>query len=216
MGYNVLSGSTSVINATVSGAFIGDGSQLDNVKQFELQNEAANLVPFYKTIGSGLGLNASNAFTFNAATTTLTVPALTASAGLNVAAVASGTIANTSSFLAVDSNGNMILTVGGSGGGGGINYSRTVVTGTFTSSVSDTILGVSATASLEIRLASAAVYDNGQYFTVKDEAGNCNTNNITVKSSGSQTIDGQNSIVLESPFAAVTIYSNGVDKFFIY
>ena len=110
----------------------------------------------------------------------------------------------------------MILTVGGSGGGGGINYSRTVVTGTFTSSVGDTILGVSATASLEIRLASAAVYDNGQYFTVKDEAGNCNTNNITVKSSGSQTIDGQNSIVLESPFAAVTIYSNGVDKFFIY
>ena len=215
MGYNVLSGSTSVINATVSGAFIGDGSQLDNVKQFELQNEAANLVPFYKTIGSGLGLNASNAFTFNAATTTLTVPALTASAGLNVGAVASGTIANTSSFLAVDSNGNMILTIGGSGGGG-INYSRTVVTGTFTSSVSDIILAVSATAPLEIRLASAAVYDNGQYFTVKDEAGNCNTHNIIVKSSGSQTIDGQNSIVLESPFAAVNIYSNGVDKFFIY
>ena len=212
MGYNVLSGSTSVINATVSGAFIGDGSQLDNVKQFELQNEAANLVPFYKTIGSGLGLNASAAFTFNAATVTLTVPALTASAGVNIAAVASGTIANTASFLAVDANGNMVLTVGG----GGINYSRTVVTGTFTSSVNDTILGVSASASLEIRLASAALYDNGQYFTVKDEAGNCNTHNITVKTSGSQTIDGQNSIVLESPFAAVNIYSNGVDKFFIY
>jgi hypothetical protein len=34
--------------------------------------------------------------------------------------------------------------------------------------------------------------------------------------SGSETIDGRTSIMLESPFAAVNIYTNGVDKFFIY
>ena len=214
MGYNVLSGSTSVINATVSGAFIGDGSQLENVKQFELQNDSDNRIPFYKTIGSDLGLNASSAFTFNANNNTLTVPALSASAGLNIAGVVSGTIANTSSFLGVDANGNIVLTVGGAGGG--INYSRTFITGNYTSSVTDNIIGVSASGPISIQLPSAATYTDGQYFVIKDEAGNANSHNITIKPSGSQTIDGQTSIILESPFVAVNIYTNGTDKFFIY
>jgi hypothetical protein len=124
-------------------------------------------------------------------------------------------------YLALDSNNNIVLTSstgtgGGGGGGGGISYSRRFVTSHATSSNSDTLIGISASAPLELRLASAAVYENGQYFIVKDEAGNSNTYNIAVKTSGSQTIDGQNSILLESPFAAVTIYSNGTDKFFIY
>ena len=54
------------------------------------------------------------------------------------------------------------------------------------------------------------------YFIIKDEAGNANTYNITIKTSGSQTIDGESAIVLESPYSSVNLYSNGVDKFFIY
>jgi len=103
-----------------------------------------------------------------------------------------------------------------SGSGGGISYSRTQVTTTITASVSSTILGVTASSSVEIRLPSAGDYEAGQYFTVKDESGLANTNNITILASGSQTIDGQASIVLESPYAAVNLYSNGTDKFFIY
>ena len=39
MGYNVLSGSTSVTHQiSVSGSFIGDGALLENVEQFPLQN----------------------------------------------------------------------------------------------------------------------------------------------------------------------------------
>ena len=38
MGYNVLSGSTSAINVISSGSFVGDGSGLENVEQFPLQN----------------------------------------------------------------------------------------------------------------------------------------------------------------------------------
>ena len=98
----------------------------------------------------------------------------------------------------------------------GIAFSRTAVTSTATASVSSAILGVSASSALEIRLPSAGDYEAGQYFTVKDEAGNCNTNNITIRTSGSQTIDGQTSIILESPFAAVNLYSDGTSKFFIY
>ena len=95
-------------------------------------------------------------------------------------------------------------------------YSRRAVTSTITASVNDVILGVSGTAAIDIRLPSAGDYSAGQNFTVKDESGGANTKNITILASGSQTIDGESSIVLESAYAAVNIYSNGSDKFFIY
>lgn len=98
----------------------------------------------------------------------------------------------------------------------GIVFSRTAVTSTITASVSSAILGVSASSALQIRLPSAGDYEAGQYFTVKDEAGNSNTNNITILTTGAETIDGQSSIILESPFAAVNLYSDGTSKFFIY
>lgn len=98
----------------------------------------------------------------------------------------------------------------------GISYSRRAVTTTITASTNDRLLGVSASAALDIRLPSAGDYEDGQYFTVKDEAGNANSYNITIKTSGSQTIDGELSVVLESPFSAINIYTNGSNKFFIY
>ena len=95
-------------------------------------------------------------------------------------------------------------------------FSRRAVTETITASVNDVIIGVAAASAIDIRLPSAADYSQGQNFTIKDEGGSAHTKNITILASGSQTIDGQNSIVLESPYAAVNIYSNGSDKFFIY
>ena len=97
-----------------------------------------------------------------------------------------------------------------------IAYSRRAVATTITSSINDAILGVSGNAAINIRLPSAGGYTAGQYFTVKDESGAADTKNITILTSGSQTIDGASSIILESPYAAVNIYSNGTDKFFIY
>tara|TARA_Y100000592_G_scaffold100532_1_gene181040 strand:- start:2308 stop:3213 length:906 start_codon:yes stop_codon:yes gene_type:complete len=99
---------------------------------------------------------------------------------------------------------------------GASSYSRTAVASTLTASVNSKIIGISASAAVEIRLPSASNYTSGQHFVVKDEGGNCNVNNITIRASGSQTIDGNNSIVLESPYAAVNIYSDGTSKFFIY
>tara|TARA_Y100000114_G_C11740794_1_gene318840 strand:- start:562 stop:1194 length:633 start_codon:yes stop_codon:yes gene_type:complete len=210
MGYNVLSGSTSVINVITSGSFTGDGSGLENVKQFELQNAAATKIPFYKLIAGELGLNANDGFTFSSVNNSLTVPGLTSSVGIRLTNVISGSIAGNGSFLGVDSNGNLVVT------SSGISYDRRFVTSTTTASSNDVLLGVSASSALEIRLSSASTFKNGQYFVVKDEAGNADVFNITVRTSGSQTIDGGPFIVLESPFAAVSIYSNGSDKFFIY
>lgn len=112
---------------------------------------------------------------------------------------------------ATNSGNNVTVTIGG-----GIDYGRTEVTTTITASTSSRILGVTASSAIEIRLPSAADYTSGQYFTVKDESGAADVNNITILASGSQKIDGVSSIVLESPYAAVNIYSNGTDKFFIY
>ena len=112
---------------------------------------------------------------------------------------------------ATNSSNNVTVTIPG-----GIDYGRTAVTSTITASVANRILGVSASAALEIRLPAAAGYSAGQYLTIKDEAGNANTNNITIKTSNSETIDGQSEITLESPYAAVNLYCDGSAKFFIY
>tara|TARA_Y100000592_G_scaffold97233_1_gene167521 strand:- start:5134 stop:6231 length:1098 start_codon:yes stop_codon:yes gene_type:complete len=95
-------------------------------------------------------------------------------------------------------------------------FSRTAVTSTITSSVNDRILGVSASAALDIRLPAASGFSSGANFIVKDEAGNANNFNITIKTTGADKIDGATSVMLESPFAAVNIYTDGSSKFFIY
>lgn len=213
MGYNVLSGSVSVTHlTTVSGSFTGDGSGLENVEQFPLQNAGVTKIPFYKTISGELGLNASDGLTFNVNSNALTVPGLTSSVGINLASPVSGSLAGSGSYLGLDANGNIIVT----SSLGGIAYGRRQITSTATASSTDVLIGISASSAIDLRLASAADYNNGQYFTIKDEAGNADIHNITVKTSGSQTIDGQSSIVLESPFVSINVYSNGTDKFFIY
>jgi len=129
-----------------------------------------------------------------------------------------GATAVSSKFLALDSNNNLVLTSseGTTLGSSGISYSRRAVTSTITASISDTILGVSASSALEIRLPTAGSYQAGQYFTVKDEGGNADLNNITILTTGVETIDGHVTIILESPYSAINIYSDGTSKFFIY
>ena len=116
-----------------------------------------------------------------------------------------------SGVTATQNSNNVTVTIPG-----GISYTRTAVSSSITSSTSDRILGVSASSALQITLPAASGFTAGQYFVVKDEAGNASDNNITIVASGSQTIDGQSSIVLESPYAAVSLYCDGTSKFFIY
>jgi len=308
MGYNVLSGSTSSISVISSGSFTGDGSGLENVEQFPLQNASPARIPFYKTIDGKTGLNASNAFTYNASNDTLTVPGLTSSVGIKLESPVSGALAGDGSYLGLDASGNIIVTssVAGegpinslqfhTGGGklsgsaklsfqsnvltlsgtmsmsgsllpgdtgihdlgsatnrwnqifvgtgsvhlgehcsittneafgtihlnkplsidGGISAHRLQITSSFTASNSNYFIGVSASTAITVQMPSATILLDGQFFVVKDEGGNADLYNITIKTSGSQTIDGQSAIILESPFSSVNLYSNGVDKFFIY
>ena len=101
--------------------------------------------------------------------------------------------------------------------GGGLRLPRRTLTATATASATDYFVGIDTTSNpVDFRLPNAASLLSGQTFIIKDEGGIAHTNNITILASGSQTIDGQNSIVLESPFASVQLYCNGTNKYFIY
>ena len=99
---------------------------------------------------------------------------------------------------------------------GGISYTRRAISTHATASTNDVLLGVSGSAAIQIQLPSAGDYLSGKYFIIKDESGAANTKNITIIASGSQTIDGENSVILESPYTSIQLYSNGVDKFHIF
>ena len=74
-----------------------------------------------------------------------------------------------------------------------------------------------ATASIIVTLPNASTLSNGQMYVVKDEGGLANTYTILVSCSVTgQTIDGESSVLIESPYSAINIYCNGVDKYYIY
>jgi flagellar hook assembly protein FlgD len=100
---------------------------------------------------------------------------------------------------------------------GAVVYHHRTSTSTITASVDDYYIGMdSNSAAVELRLPDAAVLTDGHTYIVKDEGGNAGTNNITILASGSQTIDGENSLVLESPYASFSLYCNGVNKYYVY
>jgi hypothetical protein len=101
--------------------------------------------------------------------------------------------------------------------GGALKLGRTSVSSSYTVATTDFFVGTNSTQSpFQVTLADAAELSDGQMIVIKDEGGNASSNNITVAASGSQTIDGKNSVVLESPYAAIQLYCNGVDKYFIF
>ena len=65
-------------------------------------------------------------------------------------------------------------------------------------------------------LPNAASASEGQTWVFKDEGGVANTNNIFISAAVGQTIDGSNQIALESPYASVQIYTDGVSKYYIF
>ena len=102
---------------------------------------------------------------------------------------------------------------------GGFVAKRTVVTGNISLNSSQYIIAVdtnTATGSVLITLPNASVLSNGQIYIIKDEGGLADTKNIIINCSSGQIIDGSPSISLESPYAAVNIYCNGVDRYFVY
>ena len=100
---------------------------------------------------------------------------------------------------------------------GGLVHKRVSTTANYTVNNSDYYVGVgSGSGGIKLTLAAASACADGQTFVFKDEYGHAQTNNITISGSGTDTIDGQNTILLQSNYAAVSLYCNGSNKYFIY
>ena len=56
----------------------------------------------------------------------------------------------------------------------------------------------------------------GQKFLIKDEGGAMNSNNVVVTAKTGETIDGEQSVVINSNYAAISVYTDGASKFFIF
>jgi len=133
--------------------------------------------------------------------------------GLEITGLAAGA-GVTTKYLALDSGNNIVLT--SSTAAGIETRNRRVVTGNTTLAVDDYYLGISASTNVTITLLDAADLDDGQTFTIKDEGGSAASYTFTVQASGSQKIDGESSMVLDSPYGALNLYTDGVDKYFIF
>tara|TARA_R100001082_G_C4339136_1_gene149268 strand:- start:255 stop:1019 length:765 start_codon:yes stop_codon:yes gene_type:complete len=99
---------------------------------------------------------------------------------------------------------------------GSVTHKRKFVNSDYSVSTTDYYIGVDTTANtVKLTLPTATTLLDGQTMVVKDEGGVANVNHITISGSASDTIDGQNQVVLESPFASIQLYCNGANKFFI-
>jgi hypothetical protein len=98
----------------------------------------------------------------------------------------------------------------------GMVHGRTEISSHYTIENSDYYVGCNHTASVTVTLPTAASLASGQTFTIKDESGQASAYNIMISRQGSDTIDGQENIVIESPYGAINLYSNGNNKFFIF
>ena len=106
--------------------------------------------------------------------------------------------------------------IGSSFMSGAVAHKRKIVSSDYTVSTTDYYIGVdTGNSTVKLTLPVANQMLDGQTFIVKDEGGVANVNHITISGSASDTIDGQNTVILESPFASIQLYCNGTNKFFI-
>lgn len=84
----------------------------------------------------------------------------------------------------------------------------------YTVASSDYFVTIDSTSNTVAITLPAASSNNGRVIKFKDVGGNSASNNITISRAGSDTIDGNTSVVLESPFAAITLICDG-NKWFI-
>ena len=102
---------------------------------------------------------------------------------------------------------------------GGIrsNYYK-LLASSYTINVHDSIIGVSSSGYISILVPSASAVGAGRTLTIKDEFGVTRTTStqIAVSASGTNKIDHGPTYSLTGDSPALTIYSDGISKWFIY
>ncbi len=118
-----------------------------------------------------------------------------------------------------DSTDNHVFTGSVSIVSGGLRQHYYKLTGTsHTVQAYDSIIGVSNTNYVSVTLPSASVAGFGKLLIIKDETTSTrsDSNKIAVSGAGGQKIDRETTYSLSGDNPALTLYSNGVDTWFIY
>jgi hypothetical protein len=87
-----------------------------------------------------------------------------------------------------------------------------VAAATYSAKAGDCLVGVNFAGAVTITLPTAQLR-KGRVYTVKDESGAAATNNITVATEGSETIDGSATDVISDNYGSKTYYSDGSNWF---
>lgn len=101
---------------------------------------------------------------------------------------------------------------------GGLSYTITTVNAsTYDLLITDSIVHVTYTSTGAVTSLTlpTAQTTNGRFIIIKDAGGNAGTNNITVDTEGSETIDGQATLVIDSDYRSYTLYSDGSNWFIV-
>lgn len=93
-------------------------------------------------------------------------------------------------------------------------YTYVGVSNNYSVLATDTIVGVTSTASTYTMTLPNTGLFTGKYWVIKDESGGCSTNNITISGNGAN-IDGSSTYVMKANYESVTIYYNGSNFFVI-
>lgn len=110
------------------------------------------------------------------------------------------------------------LTVTGSfKSSGSISFKTYRLTSSFyTASLDDYRIGIKYTNTGSVFIQLPLITNTGEIeYKFKDEEGNAYTNNITLITSGSDTIDGSSTAILNRDYIAIGLYNDGVSKWYI-
>ena len=99
-------------------------------------------------------------------------------------------------------------------------YYNKVTAASYAVASCDSIIGISSSAYVSLTLPSASTQGAGRILTIKDEyqvtrtqAGNTH---IAITASGADKIDHQTNYIIEGDSVALTLYADGISKWFIY
>ena len=87
-----------------------------------------------------------------------------------------------------------------------------VTSATYAAKAGDRLIGVNRAGAVTVTLPTAQLRA-GRTYTVKDESGAAATNNITVATEGSETIDGSATYTISEDYGSIAYYSDGSNWF---
>ena len=101
----------------------------------------------------------------------------------------------------------------------GLIINRTIISSSYAIKRTEYFIGVhteNAASSIILTLPNASGSVNGRTYIIKDEGGMADTYPIIINTLNGDRIDGEDSIRIESPYASLNLYTDGLHKWFIY